>query len=109
MERAHSKEMENHEGKTVQVFVEKEIYRDRYVEVEVLPEGAERPPPLFKGGQSVHQWWSSWMAGAYKVPAGIKGKSGRPAWYSASVFSWEQFCLQACRDAGVPGVAICGE
>ena len=40
MERARSKEMENHEGKTVQVVVEKEIYRDRYVEVEVLPEGA---------------------------------------------------------------------
>ena len=89
-----------------QVVVEKEVYRDVFVEVEVLHEGAERPPPLFKGGQSVHQWWANWMAGAYEVPAGIKGKNGRPAWYSASVFSWEQFCLQACRDAGVPGVAL---
>ena len=111
MEKAHFLEMLNHEGKTVEVevIVEKEIYVDRYVEVEVLPDGVEKPPPLFKGGQSVHQWWVSWMAGAYEVPAGIKGKSGRPAWYSASAFSWEQFCLQACRDAGVPGVAICGE
>ena len=42
-----------------QVVVEKEVYRDVFVEVEVLHEGAERPPPLFKGGQSVHQWWAS--------------------------------------------------
>ena len=115
MEREFAKAVENFKGKTIevivekQVVVEKEVYRDVFVEVEVLHEGAERPPPLFKGGQSVHQWWASWMAGAYEVPAGIRGKSGRPAWYSASVFSWEQFCLQACRDAGVPGVAFCGE
>ena len=89
----------------VEVVVEKQIF----VEVEVLHAGAERPPPLFKAGQSVHQWWANWMAGAHLPPPGIKGKNGRPAWYSASVFSWEQFCLQACRDAGVPGVALCRE
>ena len=58
-----------------------------FVEVDVLPDGVERPPPLFKGGQSIHQWWASWMSGAYETPAGIKGKTGRPAWYSASVYS----------------------
>ena len=58
-----------------------------YVEVDVLPDGIERPKPLFKGGQSIHQWWASWMSGAYETPAGIKGKTGRPAWYSASVYS----------------------
>ena len=79
-----------------------------FVEVEVLTDDS-RPPPKFQSGQSVHQWWATWMAGAYKPPPGIKGKYGRPAWYSSSVFSWEQFCLQACRDAGVPGVALCGE
>jgi hypothetical protein len=89
----------------VEVVVEKQIF----VEVEVLPPGAERPPPLFIAGQSVHQWWATWMAGAYETPSGIKGKNGRPAWYSASVRMWEQFCHQACRDAGVPGVALCGE
>ena len=118
-------EMREHEGRTVEVevevikeiIVEKEITVDRviyvdrvaFVDVDVLPDGVDKPEPLFIGGQSIHQWWASWMAGAYEVPAGIKGKSGRPAWYSASVFSWEQFCLQACRDAGVPGVAICRE
>ena len=111
MEKVFAKKMENVEIRTVEVVVEKEIYRDRdvYIEVDVLPDGADRPPPLYIGGQSVHQWWAHWMAGAHVVPPEVKGKNGRPAWYNASVYSWEQFCLQACRDAGVPGVAICGE
>ena len=91
--------------KVVEVVVNKEII----VEVDVLPSGAPRPPPKFIGGQSVHQWWATWMARAYQAPGGIRGKHGRPAWYSASVFLWEQFCLQACRDAGGPRVALCGE
>jgi hypothetical protein len=101
--------------KVVEVLVEKKVVetvvvnKEIFVEVDVLPSGAPRPPPKFIGGQSVHQWWASWMAGAYESPSGIKGKTGRPAWYSASVFLWEQFCLQACRDAGVPRVALCGE
>jgi hypothetical protein len=101
--------------KVVEVLVEKKVVevvvvnKEIYVEVDVLPEGAPRPPPKFIGGQSVHQWWGSWMAGAHEAPSGIRGKHGRPAWYSASVFLWEQFCLQACRDAGVPRVALCGE
>ena len=84
------------------------IYKERVVYVEVLPEGAEKPKPLFRGGQGVHQWWAHWMAGAFEVPSGVKQKS-RGSWYSASVLSWEQFCLQACRDAGLPGVALRGE
>ena len=90
-----------------QVEVEKEkiveVYRDRVVEVYVDP--STRPRAKFAGGQSVHQWWASWMAGAASPPAGICGKTGRPKWHSASVFAWEQFCLQACRDAGVPGAS----
>ena len=58
-----------------------------FVEVDVLPDGVERPPLLFKGGQSIHQWWAGWMSGAYETPAGIRGKTGRPAWYSAAVYS----------------------
>ena len=65
------------------VVVEKKIY----VEVDVLPKGDPRPQPLFRGGQSVHQWWATWMSGSYETPLGINGKTGRPAWYSASVYS----------------------
>ena len=90
-------------------FVDRVVEKTVYVDVEVPADGADRPPPKFLAGQSVHQWWASWMAGATTSPTGISGKTGRPAWYSASVLSWEQFCLQACRDAGVPGVAICRE
>ena len=95
--------------KEVHVVQKVEVVKKVYVEVDVLPKGEPRPEPLFRGGQSVHQWWASWMSGAYETPAGIKGKHGRPAWYSASVYSWEQLCLQACGDAGVRGVAICRE
>ena len=126
MEKAHVEcmeealeEMEKKAVRTVEVEVEVEVIKEVikevvvikevFVEVEVFPDGVEKPPPLFRGGQSVHQWWAGWMSGAYETPTGIKGKTGRPAWYSANVFSWEQFCLQACRDAGVPGVAICRE
>ena len=84
------------------------IYKDRVVYVEVLPEGAEKPKPLFRAGQAVHQWWAHWMAGAFDLPAGIKQKQ-RGAWYRASVASWEQFCLQARRDAGLPEEALRGE
>jgi hypothetical protein len=72
--------------KEVEVVVEKAIYVDRFVEVEVLREGAEKPPPIFRAGQSVHQWRAAWMAGAYEAPKGLEGKSARPAWYSASVY-----------------------
>ena len=85
--------------KEVEVEVEVEVFKEVkviekvvvvqkvFVEVDVLPDGIKRPEPLFKGGQSVHQWWASWMSGAYETPAGIKGKHGRPAWYNASVCS----------------------
>ena len=73
--------------KEVHVVQKVEVEKKIYVEVDVLHKGAPRPAPLFRGGQSVHQWWASWMSGAYETPAGIKGKTGRPAWYSASVYS----------------------
>ena len=73
--------------KEVHVVQRVEVEKRIFVEVDVLPDGIERPEPLFKGGQSIHQWWASWMSGAYETPAGIKGKHGRPAWYSASVYS----------------------
>ena len=73
--------------KEVKVIEKVVVVQKVFVEVDVLPDGIERPKPLFKGGQSIHQWWASWMSGAYETPAGIKGKTGRPAWYSASVYS----------------------
>ena len=73
--------------KEVHVVQKVEVEKRIYVEVDVLPKGGPRPQPLFRGGQSVHQWWATWMSGAYETPAGIKGKHGRPAWYSASVYS----------------------
>ena len=108
MERAHNvimdealKEMRAPLVRTVEVVVEvpvevvvfkevkviEKVVERVYVEVDVLHKGEPRPAPLFRGGQSVHQWWASWMSGAYETPAGIKGKTGRPAWYSASVYS----------------------
>ena len=73
--------------KEVHVVQKVEVVKKVFVEVDVLPKGEPRPEPLFRGGQSVHQWWASWMSGAYETPAGIQGKKGRPAWYSASVYS----------------------
>ena len=73
--------------KEVHVVQKVEVVKKVFVEVDVLPKGEPRPEPLFRGGQSVHQWWATWMSGAYETPTGIKGKTGRPAWYSASVYS----------------------
>jgi hypothetical protein len=77
-----------------------EVYRDRVVEV--YEDQSTRPWAKFSAERSVHQWRASWMAGAASPPAGTGGKNGRPQWYSSMVFAWEQFCLEACRDAGVP-------
>ena len=97
METVFLKSLQEAEAKTRIVKVEVE----RIVEVYVDPR--ERPQPMYIAGQSVFQWWANWMAGAASSPSGVAGKKGRPQWYSSSVFAWEQFCFQACRDAGVPG------
>ena len=72
--------------KEVKVIEKVVVVQKVFVEVDVLPDGIERPKPLFKGGQSIHQWWGTWMSGAYETPVGIRGKTGRPAWYSAAVY-----------------------
>ena len=49
--------------------------------------GEAHPPPLFKNGQSVCQWWASWMKGALAPPESYNKKQ-RPAWFSAEVCTW---------------------
>ena len=48
---------------TIDVMHE-ELRRDRSQELLV-----EIPPPLFKCGQSVLQWWAPWMKNAKETPA----------------------------------------
>ena len=45
------------------------------------------PPPRFKSGQSVLQWWAGWMKSAAVTPTSYKGNA-RPAWFSAEVCSY---------------------
>ena len=56
----------------------------RYRELELR---VEIPPALFKCGQSVLQWWASWMKDAKETPASYNKKT-RPAWFSAEVTSY---------------------
>ena len=44
--------------------------------------GCAIPEPKFKTGQSVLQWWSSWMQSAAETPRSYN-KKNRPAWFSA--------------------------
>jgi hypothetical protein len=43
-----------------------------------------KPPPLYKPGESVLQWWASWFASATEPQLSLKGKK-RPAWFRAEV------------------------
>ena len=65
------------------VVEEKIVVQEKIVQVYVEKDAAASEPK-FLAGQSVHQWWAPWMAGAKETPAGIKQKS-RPAWFSSSV------------------------
>ena len=67
------------------VIQEKVVVEEKIVKVYVEKD-ADATEPLFRAGQSVHQWWAGWMAGTADAPAGIKGKA-RPAWFSSSVFA----------------------
>ena len=48
------------------------------------------PPALFKCGQSVLQWWASWMKNALETPKSYN-KKNRPAWFSAEVTSYVRY------------------
>ena len=52
---------------------------------------AKKPPePRFRTGQSIFQYWASWMALADDLPANIK-KKGRPGWYSGEIIAYLQW------------------
>jgi len=53
-------------------IVEKAVVEEKIVHVGQPSSG--RPEPQFAAGQSVHQWWASWMAGATAHPAGLNEK-----------------------------------
>ena len=59
----------------------------RYRELELR---VEIPPALFKCGQSVLQWWASWMKDAKETPASYNKKT-RPAWFSEEVTSFRGY------------------
>ena len=46
--------------------------------------------PKFKTGQSVLQWWSSWMKSATETPLSYN-KKNRPAWFSAEICSFNNY------------------
>ena len=52
--------------------------------------GAQPMPrrPLYKMGQSVHQWWAPWMQKAplNELPGTYAGRT-RPAWFKAEVLA----------------------
>ena len=63
-----------------------ELRRYRKLELRV-----EIPPALFKCGQSVLQWWASWMKEAKETPASYNKKT-RPAWFSAEITRFRGYC-----------------
>ena len=62
--------------------IHEELRRYRALELRV-----EIPPALFKCGESVLQWWASWMKDAEETPASYH-KKNRPAWFIAEVTSY---------------------
>ena len=53
-------------------------------------DGSRLPNPKFRAGQSVLQWWASWMKSVQETPKNYKKKS-RPAWYSAEICSLNKY------------------
>ena len=75
---------------------------------QILAEYGAAPPratPKFSAGQSVFQWWASWMKDAESVPQQYK-KKNRPSWYSAEVLAGVSF-LKGHRYAGVVSDSFC--
>ena len=86
------------------IVQEKVVVQEKIVYVDRTPASANshtnRPEPKFQAGQSVHQWWATWMPGA-KVALGSIGKKGRPAWYSACVMHPPEWAETAYGGIGV--------
>ena len=61
-----------------------------YMAIDDMHEQLEIPSALFKCGQSVLQWWASWMKNALETPKTYNKKS-RPAWFSAEVTSYVRY------------------
>ena len=53
-------------------------------------DGSRLPNPKFRAGQSVLQWWASWMKSVQETPKNYKKKS-RPAWCSAEICSFNKY------------------
>ena len=55
------------------------------------PITASNPPPRFKHGETIIQWWAPWFRDAKELPATYSGNN-RPAWFKGeilAVFSWQ--------------------
>ena len=57
------------------------------ISVSCTPTNQDDPGPKFRHGESVVQWWASWMASATTVPATYNA-GNRPAWFSAEVLAY---------------------
>jgi hypothetical protein len=62
-------------------------------EVELANSSALPPGPKYRAGQSVFQWWASWMKDAVTPPE-IDNKINRPKWYSREVFCHKEWKTQ---------------
>ena len=58
-----------------------------YKAIDDMHEQLAIPSALFKCGQSVLQWWASWMKNALETPK-TYNKKNRPAWFSAEIASY---------------------
>ena len=61
-----------------------------YKAIDDMHEQLAIPPALFKCGQSVLQWWASWMKNALETPK-TYNKKNRPWWFSAEITSYVRY------------------
>ena len=57
---------------------------------EMARDGSTLPNPKFRSGQSVLQWWASWMKPVQETPKKYN-KKNRPAWFSAESCSFKEY------------------